>query len=586
MNWAISNRFGKQDDTWILRMVAQSKGNSLPFTELKKNAKEIGKLTSIYYTVERLCPVNKDFQGGTLFCYNDLIRQTTMPDGEYEELLTKLKRRLKKSYNHFLQWQNWTKIKPHYRPEEKNGSKIITITIGSDRNNLIILRLDTKHNDEDKAVLIFRKKFNRQDDNSKYTYADKMILTFWHCGGINNDILSFKKTKNYITLKVPLIPKRKGDKLYFRTLAEESYYLKRLRYLDSALIDKGDRLVKSNEDRLLCLFNSSYLARNKQKIYKLREKISKIKIKKEYHTLNINTRGLLLYALEESNDDELNKSIENLARSDDYQAIKDSIYVYDEYAEKPEYPTISYYYQIKRNFPFLSDYNDLKTIFPVRYVTKQLRSVARELKSCLETTPREHIKYLVTRAFFDDTKPLLIQYIRDNNKSDNNISQVAKRYLTEIGTYLKHIEDKTLNEQHNDEMLQNVEHRQNLLVKKIKNIIERTQNAKEVIHFNELIIESKLQWYQYSSILKLIEERYRNKLVITEQCFVPGSKTKELKLLLKGNPTFDNALLALIENGVPKQCVNLDLIDKLGFTQAYEDDNDLNSNIVIVRKKK
>ena len=289
-----------------------------------------------------------------------------MPDGEYEALLTKLKRRLKKSYNHFLQWQNWTKIKPHYRPEEKNGRKTMTITIESNRNNLIILRLDTKYNDEDKAVLIFRKKkFKRQDDISKYTFADKMILTFWHCSGINNDILSFKKTKNYITLKVPLIPKRKGDKLYFRTLDEKSYYLKRLRYLDIALIDKGHRLVISNEDCLLSLLNSSFLERNKQKIYKLRERISKIKIKKEYHTLNINTRGLLSYALEESNDDRLNKSIENLAKSDDYQAIKDSIYVYDEYAEKPEYPTISYYYQIKRNFPFLSYYNDLKTIFPV-----------------------------------------------------------------------------------------------------------------------------------------------------------------------------------------------------------------------------
>ena len=212
--------------------------------------------------------------------------------------------------------------------------------------------------------------------------------------------------------------------------------------------------------------------------------------------------------------------------------------------------------------------------------------VARQLKSRLETTPREHIKYLVTRAFFDGTKPLLIQYICNNNKSDDNISQVAKRYLTEIGTYLKHIEDKTSTEQHNDEMLQNVEHRQNLLVKKIKNIIERYRKSNEVVPLNELIIESKLQWYQYSSILKLIEERYRNNLVITERCYVPGSKIKELKLLLKGHPTFVNAHLALIKNGVPKQCVNLDLIDKLGFTQAHEDDNDLNSNIVIVRKKK
>lgn len=218
--------------------------------------------------------------------------------------------------------------------------------------------------------------------------------------------------------------------------------------------------------------------------------------------------------------------------------------------------------------------------------SKTNKKIARNLKNDLETTRKEVLRYVVSKEFFEEIKPLLIQSIHGNDKSENKVNHAAEYFLTEMSTYLKHREEKTSIEQHNDKMLQNVEHRKDLLKKKLYDIIERTQNAKEVIPLNELIIESKLQWYQYSSILKLIEERYRNKLVITERCFVPGSKTKELKLLLQGHPTFDNAHLALIENGVPRQCVNLDLIDKLGFTQAYEDDNDLNSNIVIVRKKK
>lgn len=275
-----------------------------------------------------------------------------------------------------MQWQNWTKIEPHYQPEEKNGSKIITITIGSDRNNLIILRLEAKHKDEDKAELTFRKKkFKREDDISKYTAADKMILTFLHCGGINSDILSFKIKRNYITFKVPLFPEWKGDKLYFRTLAEKSYYLKKLRYLDCTLNDKGRRLVKSYEDCILSLFNSSNWERNKDRIHKLREKISRINDKKEYQILSINTRGLLSYVLKESNHDELNKSLENLARSDYYQEIKDSIYVYDECGNKPQYPTSSYCYQIKWNFPFLSYYNDLKNILPECHVAKLIKKL-------------------------------------------------------------------------------------------------------------------------------------------------------------------------------------------------------------------
>ena len=67
--------------------------------------------------------------------------------------------------------------------------------------------------------------------------------------------------------------------------------------------------------------------------------------------------------------------------------------------------------------------------------------------------------------------------------------------------------------------------------------------------------------------------------------FCVGPKSKELKLLLKGHPTYDNAFLALIENGVPKECPDLDLFDKLGFTQAYQDKNDRNSNIIFVRKR-
>jgi hypothetical protein len=45
-----------------------------------------------------------------------------MPDGDYDDLLIKLRKKIQKSYNHFLQWRNWRKIKPVMVPKE--GGKV------------------------------------------------------------------------------------------------------------------------------------------------------------------------------------------------------------------------------------------------------------------------------------------------------------------------------------------------------------------------------------------------------------------------------------------------------------------------------
>ena len=422
-NVGISEGKGVKDDVSIFRLVAQSNRNSLSVTELRSKTRT----NSIYKLLDRLSPRTDNIPGEYLFCFNELFKDHESDESKDKEI-EKLLEKLKKSYNHFLKWQNWREIKLEFKPRCKNANKVISIHLN--KNNSITLKLIPKGiQDKDKAILKFRKKVELHDI-SKYTRAHEMILSFCRLGGINSEIFSFKINKNYITFKVPLLPERRGGKLYFRTLTERSYYCNKQKYLDSTLNEKGQRLVKSytNRGESLSSTNSSTHEKNKEKIRRLREKISRVYEKRKYQTLGLNVRGLLSYALEESNYSELNKSLENLARSDIYQQIKDSIYTYDEYGEKSKFPTSSYCYRIKSKFPFLAYYNDLKNILLVRYTAILLRRIARNLKDGLKIIGSERLKYLVTKEFFEGIKSLLIQYsqhIHDDNKSDNNVSRAG-----------------------------------------------------------------------------------------------------------------------------------------------------------------
>jgi hypothetical protein len=493
---------GKKDDTWIFRMVAQSRGNFLPAKELTRNAMYEYKHTSIHKTLKRLCPPTDDIPGTRLFCYNDLIRETNMPDGEYEDLLIKLRGKLKDSYDHLLQWHNWRKIKPIMTSKEW-GKKVITIR--HDDNNLITLKLVPKTQaiqDQDKAILTFRKKkFDHIDDVSKYTIADSNLLRFCRYGRRNTGHFSFKITEDYITGKIPLIPERKGQKLYFQTLAENTYYSNKytLSYLDCGLNEKGQRLVKFYEEYIdkILNSNSSSKEKNKKRISNLREKISKIYDKREYQAFSMNIRGLLSYALDESNYNEFNKSIENLAEYDEYQEVRESIDTYNDLGQRSGFP-IYFNYMIKRNFPFLSHYNDFKHILSKNFAAKLIKKIAKRLKYILNKASPDHLKYVVTKQFFDEIKPLIQANENNNNRIDDNDHDVSKAvehyYISEISTYLDHIKKRDVIQQQNIKVFQNIKNRRNSLMEKLHGIIKNNDenNNNEVIPIYDSIMECRL----------------------------------------------------------------------------------------------
>jgi hypothetical protein len=135
---------------------------------------------------------------GSAFCTefgSCIIRETEMSDRDYNDLLIKLRKKIEYSYDHFLQWQNWRRIKPIMIPKEV-GIKLIKMQYAN--NDLILLKLIPskqagQDKDKDKATLIFRKrKFAfRYDDTSKYTKADNALLRVSCFGLGNSNFLSF-----------------------------------------------------------------------------------------------------------------------------------------------------------------------------------------------------------------------------------------------------------------------------------------------------------------------------------------------------------------------------------------------------------
>ena len=275
---------GTKDDLRIYRMVAQSKGNCLPASDIVKK----GKKRSLYLTLERLCGgfgLTDDIPGVRLFCFHDLV------EGITNEQLEKLKAKLNESYRLALpsEWKwNWKKVK--IRLEKRTADKtVLGVYHENDKNNNITIKLyPNKKNDAEKAKMTIRRKFALTDDISKcppeiWALAEVSRLE----SSIPEKSILRKCIKaNYVSLPIPLIPERNDKRLYFRTLSRESYYRDRHRTacLRFTLNEEGERLVQLCEKKIYNLtYNNSSLntllsKKNKQEKEKLQHEIFKIKI--------------------------------------------------------------------------------------------------------------------------------------------------------------------------------------------------------------------------------------------------------------------------------------------------------------------
>jgi hypothetical protein len=521
-----SEQKGVKDDVWIFRKVAQSKGNYLPFIELKKKARN----NSIYQTLDRLSPRVDYSLGKYLFCYDDLVKDHETDEAREKEL-DKLVRKLEELYNHFLQWHNWKEVKLVVKHKSKDGNKIVALQFN--KNNSIILRLvPNAKKDVDKAILIFRKGFEPTDDITKYTRADSLLRWFALVGKNNNRLPSFKIRKQYVILHIPLIPKSKGRKLYFKTLSEESY---------SNLYSRGhlDRAPTEKDQNL-----------------------------------RMNIKGLLSYALSESDYEELDKSLKSLAESDVYLEANEAIERYDELGQTVDYP-IYFNYIVKRDFPFLAYYDDLKQILPPDFAAKVIKSIAVRLnhKDGIKILARQYLRYITTKLFFRE----ITSEVQNNNLNNKSF----QAFRSEITAYLGHLEQRASIQEKNLEILSDIEGRRSLLMERLAAIIKSCENCtnNEVIPIYKMISESRLSWSSTSKVLTSVTERFGKRYIVTDRCLISRSKANELKPLLKNEPTYDDACLSLVNNGVPRQCISEDLFHKLGLQSA------LKNSISIIRKK-
>ena len=315
----------------IYRMVAQSKGNSLPATRIIKKGKKLG----TYSALNRLIGGTEDIPGIRLFCFDDLEN-----DDKNEQQFPKLKEKLKESYGSFLRDWDWKKLTP--QPSLTKNDK--TIILRHDKNNRIKITLHRNEEEDDKKKVEMNIRFISNKNISKYSGEIKSLILLANLPRSyfpkGSSLRKWLKS-NYISLDIPLIPEKKDRRLYFRTLSRESYYTEKYEraHLRLTLNEEGEKLVKSHEKKIhnLTQNNSNSLVYEQKHekiklitIKKLQHKISKIRNTKQYNNLNMTIKGLLDYALKERNYEEFKKSIGNLAECDEYDEIKREVYDYDD----------------------------------------------------------------------------------------------------------------------------------------------------------------------------------------------------------------------------------------------------------------
>jgi hypothetical protein len=568
-------------------MVAQSKGNSLS----AKITKKMGKNVWMYYSVlNRLTGGTEDMPGIRLFCFDDLGN-----DDKNEQQFPILKEKLKESYGSFLMDWDWKKLTPH--PSLEKNDK--TIVLRHDNDNRIKITLH-RNEEDDKKKVEMNIRFISYKDISKYSGEIKSLIwlaklprSYFSKG---SSLRKWLKS-NYISLDIPLIPEKKDARLYFRTLSRESYYTEKYERacLRLTLNEEGERLVKSNEKKIYSLTrNNSNSLVHEQKhennklmmINKLKHKISKIQKSKQYNNLNMTIKGLLDYALKERNHEEFKKSISNLAECDEYDEIIREGYECDDLGFPElqiQIPSTNYHfrYKIKGYFPFLSHYDALEKSLPRGFVLSLLRRIARKVKRYSLDMMPQGLRYIVTKMFYDEIKRWWIRMKRScsNNTTtiDNDIDNEDKtgiaNYLLEIGEYIGHREEKYSIEQENAKIYHMIEQRCHELYKEMYTTIENSKD-KEIIPIYEHIKKARIPWPRISKILTSINDKYRNRFIITDTCLIARSKAKMLKSLLNKEPLRDEACLSLIKSGVPKSCIVLDLenfLNKLGFGTRSED---------------
>lgn len=582
---------GTKDDVWIYRMVAQSKGNCLPATDIIKRSSS----SSIYATLVRLCGwKDDDIAGPRLFCFQDLTDCTKDFNNECE----KLKAKLKKYYGSLfaLQW-NWKKVKivPEERTPAKTILKVSQENIGNDE---IFIKLYTNEdNDKEKVEMIIRGKFVPTYDINKHLREIKWFAKIYSMKSVLTRRSYLRKwiKSNYISLPIPLIPERRGGRLYFRILSRLSYYsdVYTRAHLYSRLNIKSEKMIESCVEKIHKLtFNSNDLP-NKQKlrVMKLKSEISKIENGIRYRNLSMTVKGLLAYVLLESNYEEFKKSIRNLAECEEYEEIKREVYDYDKTSGFPQelqkMIPLTYnntHYKITINFPFLSYYDILEKSLPEKFVFNLLITIAKKVKkkmgNSLTIIEPVGLKYLITREFYNKINAWIWKSGNTSDNSANTSTPPTKHsstemgltnYLSEIGQYIQHEKVKKSVERENFRKYVILQRRYDKLYAAIYAAIERNKENREIVPIYKQIKKAGIPWSHISDILRSIKDKYGNKFVVTDTCLIPKSITGELRALLRGSPTVDNGRASLIKYGVPEDCITPDFLSTLGFCTGFED---------------
>lgn len=453
-----------------LRLVMQSRDYSLDATLVLK---EIDKHPeTARRTLDLLCPTSGYTKLKMLFNYDDLFEHIKNYVKEYSSenpenlcdaqgLLEKDFGILKNTLSEFLGKErelrfwgrqvNWDKNvripiptnlihkntldkDPEQKDHSLEESSLVILDDNNDILRVVLYVFDTGTGKDDRHY-INRSLFTIKLE-PKQKAARRVRIVFTPLESIAN---KYKKTGIFQGIPLHIEDRGKGLCVYSVTqISAVSSKISRW-YLHAELNQNGNKKIKLIE-RQIDMIQSDPSMTNKEKTEKLEEYNQKNSViyKRQYQTLTVKTKGLLLYSLLESNLDKFNEIMQNISGYNKYNEEDFDSH----YESEALFPNTRNQDQIRKtDFPFLFDYHKFKDALPQGFAFNVLKRIAMALQNSLETISSSTLKYKVTSQFFAEVRDYLWNPkafgISDIDYVNDATFMILNNYHSVIGSYVR-----------------------------------------------------------------------------------------------------------------------------------------------------
>jgi hypothetical protein len=240
---------------------------------------------------------------------------------------------------------------------------------------------------------------------------------------------------------IPLYIENKGKGLCVYSVTQISAASSKVSrwYLHAGLNQEGRKKVKLIEKQIEKVQSdpSMTIEEKSERLKPLDNKMNYVRDKRQHQTLTVKTKGLLLYAVIESDKSIFNEIIWNLSRYNKYDEEDFDSY-YDNgglFLDARNKDLVR-----KMDYPFLLDYHKFGGVLPPDFAFSVLKEIAVELQSILEITSASMLKFKVTSQFFSEIRYNMWTPDFGISRIDcvnDNMFKILNNYHSVIGSYVR-----------------------------------------------------------------------------------------------------------------------------------------------------